>query len=194
MDGATLARDRLLMAVLLSVVVHILLLFGPFGPGIASTPRITPEMPLTLELQRAIPQRSQPMRLVAGAAPDAGQAVDEQPREHQRHIDGTTRDEPTARYLRDWILKAEAVGNRAYPRALIEADITGRVVMAVTLNASGGIITTRILGHEAPPALARAARRLVEAAAPFPAVPPAVLQGRDELVITRTWSFGEAAP
>jgi len=67
MDGATLARDRLLMAVLLSVVVHILLLFGPFGPGIASTPRITPEMPLTLELQRAIPQRSQPMRLVAGA-------------------------------------------------------------------------------------------------------------------------------
>ncbi|MEX0386795.1 energy transducer TonB [Spiribacter onubensis] len=194
MDDATLARDRLLMAVLLSMVVHILVLFGPFGPDIASPPRITTEMPLTLELQRSVPQRTQPIGLVIGAAPDGWRVIDEQPRGHQRHIDGTTRDEPAARYLRDWILRAEAVGNRVYPRALIEADVTGRVIMAVTLNASGEIVATRMLGKGTRPALEQAARRLVEAAAPFPAVPPEVLQGRDELVITRTWSFGEAVP
>ena len=194
MDDATLARDRLLMAILLSVVVHILVLFGPLGPGSLSKPRMSAEMPLTLELQRSTPQRSQPMRLVTGTAPDAWQTIDEPPREHQRHIDGTTRDEPAARYLREWILQAEAVGNQAYPPALIEADIRGRVVMAVTLNADGEILATRMLGDGGQPILEQAARRLVEAAAPFPAIPPAVLQGRDELVITRTWSFGETMP
>ena len=191
MDETTLARDRLLMAVFLSVVVHLLLVFGPFGPGVLPQTRLATEAPLTLELQRTSPSRQQPLRLITGAAPAAWQAIEQAPREDQRHIDGTTQDEPAARYLRDWILQAEAVGNRTYPQALTEAGITGRVVMAVTLNADGEVLRTRMLGEHTEPALERAARSLVRAAAPFPAIPGEVLQGRRELVITRAWSFGE---
>ena len=173
MNDPVIARDRLLMALFLSVILHVILIFGPLG-GVPRTPVINEE-PLTLEL-----------RLEPAAPSDSAQA-----RPNQRHIDGTTEDEPAARYLRDWIIQAETIGNQNYPPALERNGLSGQVVMAVTLNARGEVLDTRILAGSENPVLRQAAEELVRAAGPYAAIPSEVLQGQKELVITRTWSFGE---
>jgi protein TonB len=191
MDDPALVRDRLLMAIFVSALIHLIVIFGPLAPGGLSVPRIEPREPLEVTVRPAATDRPPSLRLVTGTAPD-WPSTPSTSRPRQRAIDGSTEDAPTARYLRDWIVHTETLGNRAYPRELIEAGITGRVIVAITLTADGAVVDTRILGGSAHPALRDAARSLVERAAPYPAVPAEVLQGNDELIITRTWSFGEA--
>ena len=193
METADLARDRLLMALLISAVVHLLVVFGPLGAGVSGAGRTSVQSPLAVELTPSAPRRSQPLQLVTGAAPAASQTASTPTRPDRRYIDATTEDDAAARYLRDWIGQAEALGNRHYPAALVEAGVRGEVGMAVTVNAAGEVMATRMLGAAAPARLQRAARRLVHAAAPFPAVPAEVLRGREAIVITRRWSFGAAA-
>lgn len=190
MEDTALVRDRLLMAVFLSALVHLIVIFGPIGPDALSAPRIETREPLELSVQPASTTQRPVLRLITGAAPESWPTESVSSR-RQRAIDGTTEDAPTARYLRDWIVHTETLGNRDYPRELIEAGITGRVVVAIALDPDGQVVDTRILGGSDHPALRDAARSLVRGAAPYPAVPPEVLQGNDELVITRTWSFGE---
>ncbi|RZU99209.1 energy transducer TonB [Spiribacter vilamensis] len=190
MEDAALVRDRLLMAIFVSALVHLIVIFGPVGPAGLSVPRIETREPLEVTVQPASTTRQPSLRLVTGAARESWPTPSaSSPR--QRAVDGTTEDAPTARYLRDWIVHTETLGNREYPRELIEAGITGRVVVAITLTADGEVVDTRILGGSDHPALQDAARSLVQSAAPYPAVPPEVLQGNDELIVTRTWSFGE---
>ena len=204
---SVLARDRLLMALFLSAIGHLIVVFGPFGPGRAAPDAVVANQPLTVNvapggaavgdagagIQGSIrPRPATSIRLQPAATPATGRAGATGHPAHQRHLDGTREEGPAARYLRDWIMQTEAVGNRAYPRALLEADIRGRIVMAVTLDAAGNVLATRILGGSERPALRNAARMLVHEAAPFAPVPPEVLDGRRALVITRTWSFGES--
>lgn len=182
------ARDRLLMALLLSALVHLLVVFGPLGPA-----QLSPEHPtiaVTLALQSAASTASAPsLKLVAGGNParqlNAASI-------NQRAIDGTTTHTPAARYLRDWVAHAERHGNAAYPESLQQSKRSGQVVMAVTLATSGAVRQIEIIGGSEHPQLREAARKLVRAAGPYPAVPAAVLSGADSLVVTRTWSFGEA--
>lgn len=191
MEDAALARDRLLMAIFVSALIHLIVIFGPLAPGGLSAPRIETREPLEVTVRPAATTGQPSLRLISGTAADTpSRASTTRPR--QRAVDGTPEDAPTARYLRDWIVHTETLGNRAYPRELIEAGITGRVGVAITLSADGAVVDTRILGGSGQPALHDAARSLVQRAAPYPAVPAEVLQGNDELIITRTWSFGEA--
>ncbi len=188
MNDPVIARDRLFMAIFLSLIAHVIVIFGPLG-GIPRAP-VTTEEPLTLELQLE-PAAAEELQLFAEATDQSADTQAAITRPNQRHIDGTTDDAPAARYLRDWIVQAETIGNRNYPEALRREGLSGRVVMAVTLSAAGEVLETRILAGSESSTLRSAADALVRAASPYAAVPEAVLQGRDELVITRAWSFGE---
>lgn len=189
MEDAARVRDRLIMAILISAVIHLIVIMGPLGPMPPTPATRTAERPLALNVQPASPADRPMLRLVAGDGPaseSARSSADPAP----RAIDGTQDDDARARYLRDWIVHTETLGNRAYPAELINAGIRGRVVMAITLNAAGEVRGARIIGGSDNPVLRRAARSLVQAAAPYPPVPEAVLEDRDTLVITRSWSFG----
>lgn len=188
MNDPVIARDRLLMAVFISIILHVIVLFGPLG-GMPQTPPATEE-PLALQLQLE-PAAAEELQLFAETTDNAANAQSADTQANQRHIDGTTEDGPAARYLRDWIVQAETIGNQNYPQALRREQISGRVVMAVTLNAAGDVTNTRIIAGSENPTLREAADALVRAAGPYAAVPADVLQGRDQLVITRAWSFGE---
>lgn len=190
MEDAALVRDRLLVAIFVSALVHLIVIFGPVGPNGLSVPRIETQEPLEVTVQPASATRQPSLRLVTGAAREPW-PTPSTPSPRQRAVDGTTEDAPTARYLRDWIVHTETRGNRDYPRELIKSGITGRVVVAITLAADGQVVKTQIVGGSDHPTLRNAARSLVQSAAPYPAVPPEVLQGNDELIVTRTWSFGE---
>lgn len=188
MNDPVIARDRLLMAVFISIILHVIVLFGPLG-GMPQTPPATVE-PLALELQLE-PAAAEELQLFAETSEHAANASSPDRQPDQRHIDGTTEDGPAARYLRDWVVRAETIGNQNYPQALRREQLSGRVVMAVTLNAAGEVLETRIIAGSENPTLRSAADRLVRAASPYAPIPDDVLQGREQLVITRAWSFGE---
>lgn len=193
MNDAAVIRDRLLMAVFLSAIVHLIIVLGPLGP-LPPGGGFQDEPPLAITLRAASDPSPTERRLRVGASDTRitfKRAQEASPT--QRHIDGTTTDSPSARYLQDWIAQAEAVGNARYPAALSEAGSAGQVIMAVTLRADGTVLDTDILQDTGTPALRQAAETLVRQAAPYPPVPEAVLAGRETLVITRAWSFGDHA-
>ena len=190
MEDAARVRDRLIMAILISAVIHLIVILGPLGPTPRTPAPLPDDRPLALDVQPSRSADAPSLRLMAGDGPPSESApspADPAP----RAIDGIEEDAARARYLRDWIVHTETLGNRAYPAELINADIWGRVVMAITLTADGSVREARIVGGSDNPVLRRAAQSLVRAAAPYPPVPDAALQDRDTLVITRSWSFGE---
>jgi len=190
MPDSARVRDRLLMSVLISAVIHLILLLGPLGPG-ALAPK-PPAIDVALALKTTASPPSQATLSLTRANQAITSTKPNNPAQSQpRYIDGNTEDAPAARYLRDWIVHAERLGNQAYPDALLRQDITGVVVMAVSVDQKGSVLATQVLRGSDDPRLQQAARNLALAAAPYPSVPAAVLAGHEALVITRAWSFGD---
>ncbi|HSH85395.1 MAG TPA: energy transducer TonB [Guyparkeria sp.] len=96
---------------------------------------------------------------------------------------------PAGRYLARWKRQVEAYGNRHYPGALVQQDISGRVILEATVNNQGRVLNLAIRRSSGNPALDNAARNLLQAAAPYPAFPDELTAKYDRLVITRTWVF-----
>lgn len=96
---------------------------------------------------------------------------------------------PAGRYLARWKRQVEAYGNRHYPGALVQQDISGRVILEATVNNQGRVLNLAIRRSSGSPALDNAARNLLQAAAPYPAFPDELAAKYDRLVITRTWVF-----
>lgn len=109
-------------------------------------------------------------------------------RPHKKFLGVRSEEYRFAQYMEAWRQKVERIGNLNYPEAA-RGKFYGRLVMSVTLNASGdvkSIIIERSSGYKI---LDDAARRIVLLAAPYPAFPPAIARDTDEIEITRAWSF-----
>ncbi|KAB7624466.1 energy transducer TonB [Alkalilimnicola sp. S0819] len=104
-------------------------------------------------------------------------------------ISAATRAHAAADYMRRWIDRVEQVGNLNYPEQARRLGLSGSLVLDVTLRADGSVADIRINRPSPHPALDQAAMRIVQLAAPYPAVAAEVRQGREQLVITRTWRF-----
>lgn len=107
----------------------------------------------------------------------------------KRRINARTRAHDAAEYMRQWVSRVERIGNLNYPREVRARNLSGRVIMEVTLRPDGGVHQARVLRSSGEPALDQAARRIVDLAGPFDRVPEEVLQDNDLLIITRTWAF-----
>ncbi|WP_435103046.1 energy transducer TonB family protein [Arhodomonas sp. AD133] len=107
----------------------------------------------------------------------------------KRRINARTRSHAAAAYMRSWIDKVERVGNLNYPREARRERLSGRLILEVTLTPEGDVRAVEVLRASAHPVLNQAAQRIVDLAGPFAPVPPEVLEGKDLLVITRTWEF-----
>lgn len=107
-----------------------------------------------------------------------------------------------ARYVEDWRLKVERVGNLNYPEAARRNGIYGNLILEVCIKPDGALYRDP-LGEADNPAvvtssgvkvLDAAAIKIVEMSAPFSAFSPELIalmraMGRDVFCITRTWSF-----
>lgn len=111
----------------------------------------------------------------------------------ERRIDARTRSSAAAEYLRQWVEKVERIGNLNYPREARERDLSGRLILAVTLRPDGSVYSIDVLVPSPYSVLNQAAKRIVKLAEPYARVPSAVLQGHDLLVITRSWEFDDAS-
>lgn len=96
---------------------------------------------------------------------------------------------PAGRYLARWKRQVEAYGNRNYPDILVQQNLSGRVILEVTLDGQGRVLDLAIRRSSGNPVLDDAARQLLQAAAPYPAFPDELAARHDRLVITRTWVF-----
>ncbi|SEO92940.1 energy transducer TonB [Aquisalimonas asiatica] len=107
----------------------------------------------------------------------------------QQRINARTRAHDAAAYMQSWIERIEQVGNLNYPDEARRQGLSGRMIVEVTLEPDGSVAEVRLLERSPHQLLDESAKRVVELAGPFDAIPEDVLDGKDQLVITRTWEF-----
>lgn len=105
------------------------------------------------------------------------------------YITASTRRAQDAMYLLSWTKKIERIGNLNYPDKARRDKLEGQLVLSVSIAPDGHLISIHVNKSSGHKILDDAAKRIVELAAPYAAVPKDVLQGNNRLVITRTWQF-----
>ena len=123
-----------------------------------------------------------------------GAVVDEQVNDYaamprERHISARTREFKYANYMLAWVKKVERVGNLNYPEEARKKNLTGRLILDVSLNPEGEVTAINFLKRSGHDTLDQAAERIVRAAAPFAPFPTDIRKETDVLHITRTWHF-----
>lgn len=111
----------------------------------------------------------------------------------EQRIDARTHSHAAAEYMRQWVEKVERIGNLNYPREARRRRLSGRLILEVALRPDGSVYSVNVLVPSPFHVLNEAAERIVKLAEPYARIPKAVLQGRDLLVITRSWEFDEAS-
>ena len=94
-----------------------------------------------------------------------------------------------ARYIEDWRVKVERIGELNYPQAARDRRIYGSLLVTVSIRADGSLHSVEINRPSGTRVLDEAALRIVKLAAPYAPFPPSIAKDTDILSITRTWSF-----
>ena len=94
-----------------------------------------------------------------------------------------------ARYVEDWRLKIERVGNLNYPEAARQLKLYGNLLITVSIRSDGSVESVEINRSSGHRVLDAAAVKIVEMSAPFAPFPPDIKRDTDVLHITRTWMF-----
>ncbi len=106
-----------------------------------------------------------------------------------KYLYASTQKSVDAAYIRDWTKKVERIGNMNYPEKARKKGLTGSLLIEVRLYPNGKLSSILLIKSSGKKILDDAAIRIVRLAAPFAPVPAAVLEGRNELRIVRTWVF-----
>ena len=157
-------------------------------PAAPSIPKSTEASePTDLPTASELMQRTlEAMRLEAQIAKDMD-AYQKRPK--RRFIGARAEEYRFARYVEDWRLKIERIGNLNYPEAAREKKLYGKLILTVSIRADGSIESVDVNRSSGFRVLDAAAVHIVEMSAPFAPFPPDVKRDTDILHITRTWSF-----
>jgi protein TonB len=117
---------------------------------------------------------------VAPAKPGKG-------REKRINFSAMTTDERF--YVRAWVQKIERVGNLNFPEAAKRLNRSLGPTLDVAVRADGSVQSIRVARSSGHQALDKAARQIVELAAPFAPFPEALRREYDILHIVRRWKF-----
>lgn len=118
----------------------------------------------------------------------AKQVSDYQKRPRKHHFMPSTSEYRYARYVEDWRSRVEKIGNEHYPDEA-RGKVYGTLRMTVAVRKDGSLVEATLEQSSGSPVLDRAARRIVNMAAPYPPFPPEIARDTDVLEITRTWIF-----
>ena len=94
-----------------------------------------------------------------------------------------------ARYVEDWRLKVERIGNLNYPAAARAKKLYGSLLLTVAIRADGSLESIALDRSSGQKILDLAAQKIVEMASPYAPFPPDIKRDTDILYITRTWTF-----
>jgi protein TonB len=126
------------------------------------------------------------MKLEAQIAKDM-EAYQKRPK--RRFVGARAEEYRFARYVEDWRLKIERVGNLNYPEAARQLRLYGNLLITVSIKSDGSLEAVEINRSSGQRVLDAAAVKIVEMSAPFSPFPPDIKRDTDILHITRTWTF-----
>ncbi len=129
------------------------------------------------------------MRLEAQIAKDMD-AYQKRPK--RRFVGARAEEYRFARYVEDWRLKVERVGNLNYPEAARQNRLYGSLLITVSIRADGSVENIEVNRSSGNRVLDAAALHIVRMAAPYAPFPPDIHRDTDVLHITRTWTFTKA--
>ena len=117
-----------------------------------------------------------------------------QKRPKRRFVGARTKEYRFARYVEDWRLKVERIGNLNYPEEARRGKLYGNLQLTVGIRADGSLESIGINRSSGEKILDEAAIRIVRISgqngfAPFP---PEISHDTDILHITRTWAFARS--
>ncbi|MDP1718553.1 MAG: TonB family protein [Burkholderiales bacterium] len=112
-----------------------------------------------------------------------------QKRPRRRFVGARTQEFRFARYIEDWRVKVERVGELNYPQAARDQKIYGTLVATVSIKADGALDKIEINRSSGHRVLDEAAQRIVRLSAPFAPFSADITKDTDILSITRTWTF-----
>ena len=142
-----------------------------------------PELPSASEMmQRTL----ETMRLEAQIAKQM-EAYEKRPK--RRFVGARAEEYRFARYVEDWRLKVERIGNLNYPEAARARKLYGSLLLTVGIRADGRVESITVDRSSGQKILDTAARKIVEMASPYAPFPPDIKRDTDILYITRTWTF-----
>ena len=93
-------------------------------------------------------------------------------------------------YLEAWQRKVQRIGRLNFPTDEKGNRLRGSLRLLAAINTDGRLAYTRITVSSGDQRLDQSAIRIVELAAPFAPVPPAMRRGASVLEIERTWRIG----
>ncbi len=115
-----------------------------------------------------------------------------QKRPKRRFVGARAEEYRFARYVEDWRLRIERVGNLNYPAAAREQHLYGNLLLTVSIKSDGSVEGVEVNRSSGNRILDAAAVKIVEMSAPFAPFPPDIKRDTDILHVTRTWMFTKA--
>ncbi len=94
-----------------------------------------------------------------------------------------------ARYIEDWRIKVERIGNQNYPEAARSQKLYGKLQLTVSIKSDGSLDDVEVTRSSGSKILDAAAVAIVRRAAPYSPFPEEMRNKADILSITRTWNF-----
>jgi protein TonB len=152
----------------------------------APTPNDAPEVPALPNANEMMQRTLETMRLEAQIAQQM-EAYQKRPK--RRFVGARAEEYRFARYVEDWRMKVEGIGNRNYPAAAREQKLYGSLLITVGIRADGTLESVTVDRPSGKKILDAAATRVLEMAAPFAPFPADIRRDTDILYITRTWTF-----
>jgi protein TonB len=106
-----------------------------------------------------------------------------------RRVTLTDTRSPAGFYAADWARKVTRVGEMNFPDAARRLNQSAGPLLEVAIRADGSLQEVRVMHSSGNAELDRAARRIVELAAPYPPFPAELRQQVDLLKIESPWRF-----
>ena len=94
-----------------------------------------------------------------------------------------------ARYVEDWRVKIERIGELNFPQAAREQKIYGSLLLSVSIKADGSVDKIDLRRSSGYKMLDEAAINIVKLAAPYAPFPADIAKDTDIIDISRTWRF-----
>ena len=150
------------------------------------TPTNVQEMPELPTATEAMQRTLEAMRLEAQIAKEM-EAYEKRPK--RRFVGARAEEYRFARYVEDWRLKVERIGNLNYPEAARAKKLYGSLLLTVGIRSDGTLESVALDRTSGQKILDVAAKKIVEIASPFAPFPLDIQRDTDILYITRTWTF-----
>ncbi len=112
-----------------------------------------------------------------------------QKRPRRRSIGAATREYQFARYVDDWRIRVERLGETHYPQAARDQKLYGSLLLTVSIRANGALDHIQIRRSSGSKILDDAALRIVRLGAPYAPFPAHIAKDTDVIDISRTWRF-----